>query len=770
MKRIISFALAFIVIVSVITTPTIFASSEQILTDSNDYISTEEKILTTVNINDDFKDDEIIVALNNSESLKLNEYTAADFSEISVKSVENLTKPTDEILKVQREAESITVQSIDSGSTADENGIYINEDKYHQLFLLKLSKSGKENVIKCIKLLEQRDDVILAMPNYIDVIEPLEGNTATTDEIVASTYATTKTPNDYTNLTGQWGIGQIDLPEAWSITTGSNSVIVGVVDTGIKGDHEDLSANIATSSYHQNFTGDGTSALTDQNGHGTKAAGVIAAVGNNGKGTVGACWNIKLASLKVFTYDSEAEKYTTSADIFADAIVFAKSKGITILNYSAGGGSESSKVLNALLDYNGLFVCPAGNNGEDISVKNYYPASYDTDNMIVVAGTDTDDALYTGYTTVSNYSKTTVDLGAPGQNIYTTSNSGSYISDTGTSLAAPYVTGVAALLKSKYPAMGAEAIKWYITHYVDKITALDGKVATGGRLNAYKALSNVRQYTVKYDANGGTGTMADTTVIYKNRTPLRKNAFTNNGAEFLGWYARRSSDSKWYYTNGSSSGWYVEGQEPDGYYKYLYVDERGVIDTSSVDGDIVIMYAQWKIMYTVSFNGCTGVGSMPDISAQYGVEYTLPSNQFTKEGYYLEYWYAKKSTGETYCVGAHGSGWYPIKEKPTDYVRKSFSDEQYIYDVTMTDIVNGDVITMYAHWEPLNYELGDVDMDKKVTINDAILIQKYTAGIVETLTTEQLYIADVDYSGSVDINDASQIQKYVAGTLEYWDE
>ncbi len=353
--------------------------------------------------------------------------------------------------------------------------------------------------------------------------------------------------------------------------------------------------------------------------------------------------------------------------------------------------------------------------------------------------------------------------------IYTTTNSGSYTDDTGTSLAAPYVAGVAALLKSMYPAMGAEAMKWYITKYVDKVAPLSGKVVTGGRLNAYKALSNVSQYTVKYDANGGTGTMADTTVIYKNRTPLRKNTFTNNGLEFSGWHAKRISDNKWYYTNGSSTGWYEEGNEPAGYYKYPYRDERTVIDTTSVDGDIVIMYAQWKTMYTISFNGCTGVGSMTDVSAQYGVLYNLPSNQFTKEGYRFDYWYAKKSTGETYCIGPNGSGWYPIGEKPSGYGRKSFADGEIIRDVTMTNIVNGDAITMYAHWEPLNYELGDVDMDEAVTIKDSTVIQKYSAGIIQTLTTEQLYIGDVNYSGSVNTTDATQIQKYATGTIEYWD-
>lgn len=764
MKKIISLILAMIIIVSAITTATALTSSEQIgiTTDNNEPISTEEKILTTVDINDNFKDDEIIVALTNAESKNLSEYSVADFSEIPVQSVENLTKSTDDTLKVQRETESMAVQSVNSESTTDESNVYINEDKYHQFYLLKLSKPGKDNVIKCIKLLEQRDDIILAMPNYIDVIEPMEESIATMDETIASTYATTEKPNDYTGKTGQWGIDRIDLPEAWNIITGSTTLVVGVMDSGIYSSHEDLSANIAASSYHKNCTGDGTSALSDQGGHGTQVAGVIAAVENNGKGTVGACWNIKLASLKVFSYDSDTQKYTTSSSAFISAITHATTKGISILNYSAGGGGNSTEVLNALLDYNGLFICASGNESSEVTATNHYPASYNTDNMIVVAkGSDsTNDALASD----SNYSSTYVDLSAPGVNILTTDNDSvnDYIITEGSSIAAPYVTGVAALLKSKYPAMSTSAIKYYITEKgVDKITALSGKVATGGRLNAYKALSSVKTFTIEYSSNGGTGSMADTEIIYKNSTPLRTNSFTKENYTFKGWNSYRKSDGKCYYTNGTTKKWFVEGSQDTGYTKYLYPDKAILTTSSSVDGDIITMTAQWAPNYTIHFNGNdASSGTMDDMSVVYGMPFYLTENTFKRGTDTMTHWYAKKGN-LMYYTGASGSGWYTHGNQPSGYVRKAFTDGMYIIANSLSDITADDTITMNAYWQPSSGLLGDVNADDKITIQDATLIQSHLAKEI-VLTAYQQKRADVNFSGSVTIKDSTMIQKYIA--------
>ena len=126
-------------------------------------------------------------------------------------------------------------------------------------------------------------------------------------------------------------------------------------------------------------------------------------------------------------------------------------------------------------------------------------------------------------------------------------------------------------------------------------------------------------YTVRYDANGGTGTMANTTVPYGVSTPLANNSFTKPGSKFVGWQAYRTTNDQWYYTNGTSTGWYKEGSQPSGYSKYIYKDGQKVSATSSVDGDVVIMYAQWETGgYNVTFKNDDGTvlqSSIVDVGA-----------------------------------------------------------------------------------------------------------------------------------------------------------
>ncbi len=128
-------------------------------------------------------------------------------------------------------------------------------------------------------------------------------------------------------------------------------------------------------------------------------------------------------------------------------------------------------------------------------------------------------------------------------------------------------------------------------------------------------------YTIQYHANGGTGTMATTSVVYGVSTPLRTNAFTRTGYTFTGWTAYRTAQNQWYYTNGTTTGWYAEGSQPSGYYKYVYKNGVSVAKTSAVAGDVVHMYAQWsQNTYTVTFTdedgtvlktGKVGYGNMP---------------------------------------------------------------------------------------------------------------------------------------------------------------
>lgn len=235
----------------------------------------------------------------------------------------------------------------------------------------------------------------------------------------------------------------------------------------------------------------GTDPYLDQVQHGTLTAGIIGAVGNNGKGTSGVCWNVKIASLKACV---GAEHETI--DLVIEAIKCAKENNIKLLNYSGGfyqneinNDSELIRFKQAIDDYPGLIVVAAGNAGANIDSTKTYPHEFDCDNMIVVGATTTSDAR----ASYSNYSATKVDLFAPGY-AYTTNNNGRYIGLSATSLAAPYVTGVAALLLSKYPNLCAGELKCFIMQNVDQIASLSGKCVSGGRLNAKKALANAHTH------------------------------------------------------------------------------------------------------------------------------------------------------------------------------------------------------------------------------------------------------------------------------------
>ena len=103
-------------------------------------------------------------------------------------------------------------------------------------------------------------------------------------------------------------------------------------------------------------------------------------------------------------------------------------------------------------------------------------------------------------------------------------------------------------------------------------------------------------YTVKYNANGGTGSMSDTKVTYGVNTAIRANTFINGDKQFVGWYAYRKADNKWYYKNpnGNDTGWYVQGSQPKGWVKALYKDKVVIAKTTGYHNDVVTMYAQWK--------------------------------------------------------------------------------------------------------------------------------------------------------------------------------
>ncbi|HET7272799.1 MAG TPA: S8 family peptidase, partial [Rubrobacter sp.] len=209
--------------------------------------------------------------------------------------------------------------------------------------------------------------------------------------------------------------------------------------------------------------------------------------GNNGTGVTGVNWQAKIMPLKFL---GPTGGYTSDA---VEALDYAVKNGVKISNNSWGGGGKSQALQDAIAraDSAGhLFVAAAGNGGNDgigdnNDVTPNYPASYPNSNIISVAATDNRDRL----ASFSNFGVNTVDLAAPGVSILSTLPGNSYGNYSGTSMATPHVTGVAALIKSQNPTAVDGAIKAQILQFAEKKTSLENKVATGGRLNAYAALT-----------------------------------------------------------------------------------------------------------------------------------------------------------------------------------------------------------------------------------------------------------------------------------------
>jgi len=223
----------------------------------------------------------------------------------------------------------------------------------------------------------------------------------------------------------------------------------------------------------------------DDNGHGTHVAGTIGAMGNNGIGVTGVNWNVQMAGLKFLAADGGGSTSGATA-----ALNYAVSKGIMISNNSWGGGGYSTSFYNALVaarNAGHIFVAAAGNNGSNNDTVANYPSNYNLDNVIAVAATDRNNAL----ATFSNYGASTVDLAAPGVSIVSTYPGNRYASLSGTSMATPHVTGVIALVKSLKPGYSYSQIISQVVNNTDSLSSLPGKTITGGRLNAFKAVSSL---------------------------------------------------------------------------------------------------------------------------------------------------------------------------------------------------------------------------------------------------------------------------------------
>ncbi|HJQ32127.1 MAG TPA: S8 family serine peptidase [Pyrinomonadaceae bacterium] len=324
-------------------------------------------------------------------------------------------------------------------------------------------------------------------------------------------------PND-PMLSEQWGlvnVGQRDgvseadigARYAWEKTHGSRKVVVAVLDSGVDYTHPDLAGNMwhrpaDVEMYFDPQLGtvddeNGFSALADErdpmdeNGHGTHCAGIIGAEGDNNQGIAGVNWQVEIMPLK---FMGRSGFGSTKAAIEAINYVIARKKdGVNVRVISASWGSrQRSRALEDAIRKAGeadiLFVAAAGNDSENADRTPHFPSNYKLPNIISVAALDRRDQL----ASFSNYGEKSVHVAAPGKEILSTWLGGAYEEHSGTSMATPFVAGVAGLVLSVEPDLSVKELRERILNTADRLDSLRGKVVTGGRVNAARAVGAVQ--------------------------------------------------------------------------------------------------------------------------------------------------------------------------------------------------------------------------------------------------------------------------------------
>ena len=304
-----------------------------------------------VDLNADFSNDEVLVVLQHDVSKQVGLYDLDDFPEIDCESIEDLSYSYDEECEMN--------------------------SNFRRILKLNLRNCNKGKLLEIIDLLDDRDDIYFVEPNYISEKD---------SEVI-------NVPDDY-NPSRQYAIDMIDLPETWNFVTGTNKVMVGILDTGIDATHPDLSSNI-NYELSKCFVDD-SSPLEDSSGHGTNVAGVIGAIGNNGYANldndmVGVNWNVDLVSLKF-----KPNHLNYFSDLI-EAISYADATNIKILNCSSGNYLPyylNISLEQAISNYNGLFICSAGNKAINTDNEVHYPSNFNLENLISVGAVNQCDNIW----------------------------------------------------------------------------------------------------------------------------------------------------------------------------------------------------------------------------------------------------------------------------------------------------------------------------------------------------------------------------------------
>ena len=615
----------------------------------------EEKIICHASIDEDFSDSRVLVVMNDDESSKLNDYTAADFPEVKNIKVKDLSAGAKSVLKAQIGGDA-EIQS--SGLISEDKTMQVDADKYRQILCLELEQPGKANVMKAIVALSKRSDVLYAGPDYPIYLEKSE-------------ISTTASSID------QWGLTKINVSGAWNITGGSSQVVVAVADSGIMGTHPNL-VNRINASLCRDFTS-GSAVVenppTPNGGSGTVVAGIIGSQSTSSIPINGVCKNVTMVSLKVF----DEYGYGSSSNLAA-AIDYAISKSIPLFNFGSGWDISYSDSLSqynypvqaSIANYPGLFVCPAGDNGKDIDNETLYPTKYDLPNLITVANSNSDDKPC-DTNAESNFGKSTVHLFAPGTSIYsTTTGTSRYGRATGTFASTAFVTGVAALIRSVNSELTAPEIKKLILDNVDFITDLFDICVTKGRLNAYRAVRAASEpQTFTGDVNGDG---KDDLIL--SRAVNGKRAFT----VYL----------------GQSNGKFGDAITTTSTRNFIYGDPAFIGDFNG-DGrtDIVIMWTnngkRQLLVYTGKADGTFSEGAnLSSTRSNAPVEYPAnfhiaDVNGDGKDDFVVQY---RNSNGKRYALVYKGKSTSPYLTDATTNALQSTYNYKYNSTVMMGDMNN----------------------------------------------------------------------------------
>jgi len=386
------------------------------------------------------------------------------------------------------------------------------------LFLIKFDQ--KSDIKQVAGLLSQDPAVEYAEPNYtLKIDEPVDqrliNDVILGDEmdlryfpsdpkfnVLWGLHNTGK--NDPTGLVGVAG-ADINALKAWDLTTGNRSIKIAVIDTGIDYNHPDLINNIWVNTAEKNGkpgVDDDQNGFVDDihgydfankdgdpkdgHGHGTHCSGTIGAVHNNNQGVAGVMDQVELVGLKFLTDTGSG----TTLDA-VEAINYATRLNVDVMSNSWGGGPFSQAlfdVIKVASDAGIIFVAAAGNASSNNDDVNQYPANYDIENVIAVASHTVADSL----SSFSCYGKNSVEVAAPGSNIYSTVTNGGYAVYSGTSMATPHVAGALGLMVSHTGRLPHSEMRERVLLTSNYVASYKNKTATGGRLDVYNLITDTR--------------------------------------------------------------------------------------------------------------------------------------------------------------------------------------------------------------------------------------------------------------------------------------